>query len=246
MLHYRLHRDPKSSHQQIAQLLQRIGRSPVLDVGAAQGLLGQLTRTSGLTIDAVEPNPHWADHARPFYRHVFASTIEEAALPANTYRVIVCADVLEHTVDPVAVIQQLRCVATDDAFFIISLPNVAHLAVRLMLLAGYFPEMERGILDRTHLHFYTRDTAEAMLRRAGLDIVCVRPTGVPLDEVWPKGEGRLVFSTLQRLQHLALLIAPRVFGFQWILVARQASKQRERSAETADLQSISQQSTHER
>ncbi len=221
MLHYRLHRDPKSSHQQIARLVQRIGRSPVLDVGAAQGFLGQLTAASGLSIDAVEPNPHWADHARPFYRQVFATSIEEAALPSDMYRVIVCADVLEHVVDPVAVIQQLRRVATDDALFIISLPNVAHLAVRLMLLAGYFPQMERGILDRTHLHFYTRDTAEAMLHRAGLDIMRARPTGVPLDELWPTGEDRLLFNGLMRLQHLALLLAPRLFAFQWIFVARQ-------------------------
>lgn len=222
MLHYRLHRDPKSSHQQIAQLVQRIGHSPVLDVGAAQGFLGQLTASSGLTIDAVEPNPHWADHARPFYHQIFATTIEEAALPPDTYRVIVCADVLEHTVDPVAVVQQLRRVATDDALFIISLPNVAHLAVRLMLLAGYFPQMERGILDRTHLHFYTRDTAEAMLRCAGLEVVRARPTGVPLDELWPTGEGRLLFNGSMRLQHLALLLMPRLFAFQWVFVARQA------------------------
>jgi 2-polyprenyl-3-methyl-5-hydroxy-6-metoxy-1,4-benzoquinol methylase len=220
MLHYRLHHDPKSSHQQITRLVRRIGRSPVLDVGAAQGFLGQLTQDSGLAIDAVEPNPHWAEHAKPFYRNVFASTIEDAHLPDNTYHVVVCGDVLEHTVDPVTVVQQLRRVATDDAYFIISLPNVAHLAVRLMLLFGRFPQMERGILDRTHLHFYTRDTAAAMLEEAGLHVMYARPTGVPLDELWPQGEDTLPFKLLMRIQHFLLLLAPRVFGFQWVLVAR--------------------------
>ncbi|HEX6289836.1 MAG TPA: class I SAM-dependent methyltransferase [Herpetosiphonaceae bacterium] len=220
MLHYRLHRDPKSSHQQIATLVRRLGCSPILDVGAAQGFLGQLLRDSSLMIDAVEPNPQWAEHAQPFYRRVFASSIEDAALPARTYRVIVCADVLEHTVDPEAVVRQLRHVAADDALFIISLPNVAHLAVRLMLLFGRFPQMERGILDRTHLHFYTLDTATEMLCRAGLEVVRARPTGVPLDELWPQGEGNPLFGALMRLQHLALLLAPRLFGFQWVLVAR--------------------------
>lgn len=223
MLHYRLHRDPKSSHQQISRLVRRIGRSPVLDVGAAQGMLGQLTQDDGLAIDAVEPNAYWAEHAEPFYRTVYASTIEDANLPSNTYRVVVCADVLEHTVDPQAVVQQLCRVATDDAYFIISLPNVAHVAVRLMLLLGRFPQMERGILDRTHLHFYTRDTAEDMLQDAGLSVVYARPTGVPLDELWPSGEGSLPYNVLMRLQHLALLLAPRVFGFQWVLVARKAN-----------------------
>lgn len=223
MLHYRLHRDPKSSHQQIATLVQRLGRSPILDVGAAQGFLGQLLGNTALTIDAVEPNPYWAEHAQPFYRQVFASSIEAANLPDAAYRVIVCADVLEHTVDPEAVIAQLRRVATDDALFIISLPNVAHLAVRLMLLFGRFPQMERGILDRTHLHFYTLDTAADMLRRAGLEVVRARPTGVPLDELWREGEGNLLFNALMRLQHFALLLAPRLFGFQWVIVAKKAA-----------------------
>jgi 2-polyprenyl-3-methyl-5-hydroxy-6-metoxy-1,4-benzoquinol methylase len=225
MLHYRLHRDPKSSHQQIAQFVRHLNRGPVLDVGAAQGFLGQLVRDTGIAVDAVEPNPYWAEHAQLFYRQVFASTIEEAALPATTYRVVVCADVLEHTVDPVSVVRQLRRVATDDALFIISLPNVAHLAVRLMLLFGYFPRMERGILDRTHLHFFTRDTATAMLREAGLQVVHAQPTGVPLDELWPSGEGSRLFTILQRLQHMALLIAPRLFGFQWVFVAYQVPTQ---------------------
>jgi 2-polyprenyl-3-methyl-5-hydroxy-6-metoxy-1,4-benzoquinol methylase len=221
MLHYRLHHDPRSSHQQILQLVRRLGRAPILDVGAAQGFLGQLLDGS-LAIDAVEPHPYWAEHARPFYRQVFASTIEDADLPPATYPVIVCADVLEHTVDPVAVLRQLRRVATPDAVFIVSLPNVAHLAVRLMLLAGKFPRMERGILDRTHLHFWTLDTARDMLREAELEVVRARPTGVPLDELWPGGEDRLLFRVLMRLQHLALLIAPRLFGFQWVLAAKAA------------------------
>lgn len=221
MLHYRLHRDPKSSHQQIANLVRRLNRGPILDVGAAQGFLGQMLHGSHLVIDAIEPNEYWAERARPFYRQVAATTVEEAPLPDHTYRVIVCADVLEHTVDPVGVIEQLRRVAASDALFIISLPNVAHLAVRLLLLLGKWPQMERGILDRTHLHFYTLATAKAMLGQAGLDVVRARPTGIPIDELWANGEGTALFNALMRLQHLLLLLAPRLFGFQWVLVAKQ-------------------------
>ena len=78
MHHYRLHRDPRSSHQQIIGHVLRLRKDPVLDVGAAQGILGRLAEGSGLTIDAVEPNPQWAEHARPHYRQVFTSTIEAA------------------------------------------------------------------------------------------------------------------------------------------------------------------------
>lgn len=223
MLHYRLHRDPKSSHQQISQLLKQLKPALTLDVGAAQGFLGQLSQGTGLVIDAVEPEPHWAEAAKPFYRQVFASGIEEAHLADATYDAVVCADVLEHVVDPAAVLAQLQRVAKPGASFIISLPNVAHLAVRMMLLFGQFPQMERGILDRTHLHFYTRSTAIDMLRAAGLRVEHVSATGVPLDELWPGGEGNWLFNFMLRLQHLAVRLLPRLFGFQWIFVARKIS-----------------------
>lgn len=223
MAHYRLHHDPKSSHQQIARLTRRLGQSPVLDVGAAQGILGQVVVDSRLVLDAIEPHPAWAEQARPYYRQVFADPVEAAPLPARTYRTIVCADVLEHTVDPRAVLRRLGDVAAHDALFIVSLPNVAHLAVRVLLLLGRFPRMERGVLDRTHLHFYTRDTAQALLEDAGFEVLQVTATGLPLDELWPAGEGRLGFRLLTRLQHVALALAPRLCGWQWIFVARQSA-----------------------
>lgn len=220
MLHYRLHKDPTSSHQQIARIIRQVGQSPILDVGAAQGFLGQLLEGSGKAIDAVEPNPTWAARAAAFYRQVWPTTVEDAPLPAHSYRTVVCADVLEHTADPVAVLQTLRNVATEDALFLISLPNVAHVAVRLLLLFGQFPQMERGILDRTHLHFWTRRTAREMLATAGLETLRVRPTPFPLDELWRSGEGTLLFTLLMRLQRLLLLVAPTLFAWQWVFMAR--------------------------
>ena len=224
-MHYRLHSDPKSSHQQIAQFIRNWGVGPILDVGAAQGLLGQLLQGSGLPIDAAEANASWAAQAQTFYRHVWPVAVEEAPLPARTYRIIVCADVLEHTVDPVRVLRRLRDVATKDAFFLISLPNVAHVAVRLLLLFGQFPQMERGILDRTHLHFYTRRTAHDLLAGAGLEVLRVRPTSFPIDELWPTGAGSSIFRLLVRLQWLALLVAPTLFAWQWVFVARVRASQ---------------------
>ena len=225
MHHYRLHRDPRSSHQQIIARVLRLRRQPVLDVGAAQGILGRLAEGSGLAIDAVEPHSVWAEHARPFYRQVFNTKIEDAPLPDQTYEVVLCGDVLEHTVDPVAVLRRLLRAATEDATFIISVPNVAHVAVRLMLLFGRFPRMEKGILDRTHLHFFTRDTAEAMLRDAGLRATEASVTGVPLGEVWREAEAerRLWFRAARRLQYAMLTLFPRLFGYQWIFVARPAA-----------------------
>jgi len=199
--------------------VRELQHSPVLDVGAAQGMLGRSIQDTRLTIDGVEMNPAWADLARPFYRTVWASSIEAAPLPQKTYKLIVCADVLEHTADPKSVLLRLREAAANDAVFIISVPNVAHLAVRMMLLLGRFPKMERGPLDRTHLQFLTRDTAREMVESAGLKVRQFRTTGVPLDEIWKTGEGNLLYKAAIKTQHAALAVAPRLFGFQWIMEA---------------------------
>lgn len=221
MHHYRLHQDPLSSHQQIAALVKQLNRGPILDVGSAQGMLGQLLQGTNLEVDAVEPNAEWADSARPYYRQMFQATIEDAPLPEQKYKVIVCADVLEHTVDPVAVLKRLRACATPDATFIVSLPNVAHIAVRFLLLFGYFPKMDRGPLDRTHLHFFTRETATDMLAKAGLRVTRRQATVAPLHELWPRAEGTLLFRMMWHMQHAALIMAKGMFAYQWLSIAQQ-------------------------
>ena len=90
--------------------MRELRLSPILDVGAAQGMLGHLIQDTGLTIDGIEANPQWAEMARPHYRNVWASYVEQAPLEPNTYNLIVCGDVLEHTPDhnkiPMAIIDQ--------------------------------------------------------------------------------------------------------------------------------------------
>lgn len=221
MPHYRLHRDPRSSHQQIVRVVRQLRPKQALDVGAAQGFVGQLLQGSGISIDAIEPDAECAELCRPWYRRVCPCTVEQAELAAATYDCVICADVLEHVVDPAGVLRQLRRSATPDAAFIVSVPNVAHLAVRLMLLAGRFPRMDRGILDRTHLHFFTRDTAVDMLRDGGLEVESVSATGVPLEELFrsPWQQKRLI-PALSFVQHAGVRLLPRLTGFQWIFLAR--------------------------
>ncbi len=217
-----MRQDRKSSHRQIASLVRALNRAPILDVGAAEGLLGRQLSARGdcenlvSQMDAVEMNPEWAANARPFYREVFATSIEDAPLEDGKYQVIVCGDVLEHVVDPPGVLRTLQKAAKPDAHFIISLPNIAHITIRLMLLSGQFPQMEKGILDKTHLHFYTQKTAREMLECAGLKVERVLPTVVPL-EIWFSGA---LQTGLKRSQYAALNLAPNLFAYQWIFVAR--------------------------
>jgi SAM-dependent methyltransferase len=132
---------------------------------------------------------------------------------------VVCADVLEHTADPAAVLARLRQAARPDGSFVISVPNVAHFAVRVMLLFGHFPKMQRGILDRSHLQFFTRKTAIELLKGAGLEARTVRATGVPLEELLRRPPGGLLYSVVSAVQRGAVWMLPWLFGFQWVIVA---------------------------
>ncbi|MGH7153399.1 MAG: class I SAM-dependent methyltransferase [Acetobacteraceae bacterium] len=84
---------------------------------------------------------------------------------------VLCLDVLEHLMNPQQVLDQLRLAMRPDSTLIVSLPNVAHLSVALpLLLAGKFEYTDAGILDRTHLHFFTRRSAAALVTGAGFQI----------------------------------------------------------------------------
>ncbi len=219
---YELHHDRRSSHQRISRLVRRIARGPILDVGAASGQLGRLLADTKLPIDGIEPDTGAAETARPFYRSIMTSRIEDAALHASEYSVVVCADVLEHTADPESVLKRLIAASTTDGIFIISLPNVAHLAARLLLLTGQFPRHDRGIFDRTHLQFYTRMTALDLVHSSGLRITTVGTTPVPLEDVWPAWLGTSARELTMEAQMLAARVAPTLFAFQWLIVARRS------------------------
>jgi 2-polyprenyl-3-methyl-5-hydroxy-6-metoxy-1,4-benzoquinol methylase len=82
--------------------------------------------------------------------------------------VVLFLDVLEHLVKPEVVLATLTAAMPPHGTVIVSLPNVAHLSVSLPLLRGQFTYRDAGILDRTHLRFFVRDTAVALMNSAGL------------------------------------------------------------------------------
>jgi SAM-dependent methyltransferase len=88
-------------------------------------------------------------------------------LAGERFDVIVAADVLEHLRDPLHVLRSLRPLLAENGYLVASIPNVAHGSVRLALLEGRFPYQERGLLDRTHLRFFTRESIGQLLEDAG-------------------------------------------------------------------------------
>jgi SAM-dependent methyltransferase len=97
----------------------------------------------------------------------------DAELADERFDVIVAADVLEHLRDPLAVLNRLVPFLAEDGFVVLSVPNIAHGSVRLALLEGRFEYRELGLLDRTHVTFFTRQSLERMLDEAELGIAAL-------------------------------------------------------------------------
>jgi 2-polyprenyl-3-methyl-5-hydroxy-6-metoxy-1,4-benzoquinol methylase len=180
---YQLKRDSYSSH---AVILSRLGEGRgrrALDVGAADGYLSELLTARGWTVTALERDPALAARARGRCKEVVVADLEEAAPRLDgPFDAIVCGDVLEHLTDPLRVLTSLTRALAPGGTVVVSVPNVAHLWVRLSLLLGRFEYADRGILDRTHLRFFTRRTFLRFLREAGLEPreLCVTPVPLPL------------------------------------------------------------------
>jgi 2-polyprenyl-3-methyl-5-hydroxy-6-metoxy-1,4-benzoquinol methylase len=104
--------------------------------------------------------------------------------------VLLFGDTLEHIPDPVAALRRLRTVLRDDGALVVSIPNFANWAIRLQVLAGRFRYTDRGILDRTHMRFYTERSLLEMLRDAGFRPVAVDGS-IPVPFVRSRALGRL-------------------------------------------------------
>jgi 2-polyprenyl-3-methyl-5-hydroxy-6-metoxy-1,4-benzoquinol methylase len=127
--------------------------------------------------------------------------------------------VLEHLPDPIRVLRNVHSLLNPGARVVISVPNIAHLSVRAQLLFGRFQYSDRGILDRTHLRFFTRRTIKELLTDTGFSIHQTTASAVPLELVWPALTksmfGRVVLALNNRLPSLWA----SGFAYQHIVVA---------------------------
>ena len=155
-------------------------KSRVLEVGCATGFMAEyLTRQLACRVTGVERDPEAARIATGRCERLIVGDIEEPELIAHCageYDVIAFADVLEHLGNPEAVLRALARYLAPGGRVLASIPNIAHWSIRWRLLAGRWDYQDRGILDRTHLRFFTRRSAHDLFARAGLTVT--RATGV--------------------------------------------------------------------
>jgi 2-polyprenyl-3-methyl-5-hydroxy-6-metoxy-1,4-benzoquinol methylase len=165
--------------QDEANPLNRICRlipdgSKVIDIGAGNGLLARILREvhCSTTIDGIEPDPHAASLAVEYYRKFYGGYAQDFTdiLVRENYDFIILADVIEHICDPLSFLDSIcRCLSVRSRI-VLSIPNVAFGAVRIALLKGDFDYVDSGLLERTHVRFFTRKTVQQLIEALKVNV----------------------------------------------------------------------------
>jgi 2-polyprenyl-3-methyl-5-hydroxy-6-metoxy-1,4-benzoquinol methylase len=213
---YTMKHSPLSSH---AQLRDMVGPPPrrVLDIGCGQGELAHTLKQRGHTVFGVDREPP------QFPLDGFTSADLTHGLPLDSdmlFDTVILADVLEHMPDPMSLLMAARAHLAPGGSLLVSLPNAVHWSVRAQILAGRFEYANKGILDRTHLRFFTQASAEQMFAQAGLRATLHRTTPVPWERVFPAALERLVTRPVERLDYFFGRLRPNVSAYQHIFELR--------------------------
>lgn len=166
-----LNLNPFSVHQKIVHLVGR--KKKVLDVGCSVGVLAKEMSNNNCKVVGIELDEKSIKKAQKYCVEIICGDVESIELKSqydNYFDFIIFADVLEHLVEPSKVLKRFTKYLKKDGYVIISLPNVANWKIRFKLLFGNFDYEDHGLLDESHIRFFTEKNAKKLIYDAGLEI----------------------------------------------------------------------------
>lgn len=199
----------------------------VLDVGCGAGGLTALVNAGKKNhVLGLEPDAQRAAVARSRGIAVITGVLDEDFVRTNgRFDVIVFADVLEHLPSPANILRLAWKALDDHGQLLISVPNVAHWSVRANLLVGRFDYEDCGIMDSTHLRWFTVKSLRALLERSGFQVRSFSHSAGTTLPVYQRTVFRWIPSTVRSpLVRSATRLFPRIFGCQHVVVAEKLSE----------------------
>jgi GT2 family glycosyltransferase/2-polyprenyl-3-methyl-5-hydroxy-6-metoxy-1,4-benzoquinol methylase len=158
----------------------------VLELGTATGYFGRfLVERLGCTVDGIEIDPLMAESARKWYRTLIVGNLETISLAGRidaAYDYIVCADILEHLREPSRALESLKPFLKKDGEILVSIPNIAYAGVVLAIINGDFPYRNEGLLDKSHLRFFTRRSFLRMIHEVRYSVKRVGKVHLPFEK----------------------------------------------------------------
>ena len=157
----------------------------------------------------------------------FHQTDLEAGLPPldGVFDFILCADVLEHLRDPASLLRALRPLLAAGGALVASLPNSGHWYFRLNVLLGRFPRQDKGLFDRTHLHFCMWTNWVELFESAGLPVKLSKLTVPPLELRFPRSSGAPWLRLANRASSFLARTWKELFAYQFIVLARPSGRE---------------------
>jgi SAM-dependent methyltransferase len=207
-------------NQAVLSLIERRHRV-VLDVGCGSGAHAEVLASNGKTVDGITLSEKEARLARSHCRNVLVYDLERG-LP-NTlvppYDLCLCSHVLEHLRNPSPLLTAVHSVLAAGGNLLVALPNLLHYRHRWQLLRGRFDYTSGGIMDSTHVRWYTWETGRELLESHGFVVDRqLADGGFPL----PKLRGLLAASAIRSLDRFAVKRMPGLCGWQHLYLARSA------------------------
>jgi SAM-dependent methyltransferase len=213
---YQLKPSEDSSHGRISTLLKSRPPSRILDLGCSSGLLSARLQDMGHKVTGVDvvEIAGVGERTSAFYKADLNDGIPTEV--GTGFDIVLAADVLEHLVNPGTLMSQVKGVLRPDGVALFCVPNIAHWYPRLRSTLGMFDYDQRGILDATHLRFFTRRSIRKLIERQGFTIRRIEVVGLPLDALGMDGSKAKLFRLVDRL---LLDFWPTMFGYQFIVEA---------------------------
>ena len=216
---YDLKPSPHSSHGVLLRWLESREPSKVLDVGCSDGRFAHLARRQGHHITGID----LVEHSGVIDRlDAFHTADLNTGLPADLpsqFDVVVAGDVLEHVIDPLSLLQELRDRLAAEGEVLVSIPNFGHWYPRGRVAVGRFDYDQRGPLDQGHVRFFTRRSFAKLVDRAGMRIVDQVTVGSPVDVLERGGTSPRVQRVAEGIgaaDRAATRAWPTLFGYQFL------------------------------
>lgn len=215
---------PYSSHSTVIKKLNSKKNQRILDVGCGDGLFANYISDDNykVGVDFIPRSENIDKSFKEYYRFNLNEGLPEEIKQKEKFDYVLLLDIVEHLLDQDKIIDDAVSVLKPGGRIILSLPNIANIYVRLNLLIGRFPYADKGILDRTHLHFYTLKIIKELVRKHNLEIEKINVSPIPVIEILPRFLKDNLGRFLNHVSYLKALIMKRLFGYQFILTLKKS------------------------
>lgn len=211
-----------SSHSwALEELTSLPNDTKILDLGVGSGVIGSELQARGFfNLYGVEPDEASHSAAKHIYKKLYRS-IEE--VPSEKFDVVLFLDIIEHTAEPEQFVNK-ALEKFSPRITLLSIPNITHWFIRASILLGRFEYADRGILDRTHLQFFSIKrirSLTSLLKEYGFSQISRSASVVPIEFILPSGISRvLVALGFTKVRQIAAFLWPSLFGYQYLISAR--------------------------